>query len=171
VDAKQAGFRPRDAPDRALAALAHGAGLLGLSVLGWLAAPFVSVPLLFLAGPRRSRYLAAHAAQATLYQLAVVVLQAVYLVWLGAGFLSFGGELPGVPDYRLFDMLDEPWLTVVQVVWGLTVLLWPVVYAYTVGLAGLGAWRASRGERFWYPLVSGRIRRLIEGEDEAEPAL
>jgi uncharacterized Tic20 family protein len=171
-------IRPRDATDRALAALAHGAGLLGLTVFGWLAALLVSVPLLFIAGPRRSPYLVAHAGQAALYQIAVAVLQLVYLLWLGAGFLSFGGALPGVPDYRVFDYLVDPWLTAVQVLWGLTVLVWPVFYLYTAALAGLGAFRAYQGKWFWYPLVSGRIRRLAEGpapapappqEDEAAP--
>jgi uncharacterized Tic20 family protein len=154
---------PRDPTDRALAALAHGAGLLGLTVVGWLAAPLISIPLLFIAGPRRSRYLAAHAGQASLFQLAVVVAQTVYLLWLGAGFLSFGGEIPGVPNYRFFDTLEDPWLTAVQVLWGLSVLLWPVFSLFTVGLAALGAVRALRGRRFWYPLVSRGVRRLAEG--------
>jgi hypothetical protein len=157
------GLGPRGPTDRALAALAHGAGLLGLTVVGWLAAPLISIPLLFAAGPRRSRYLAAHAGQASLYQLAVAVAQAVYLLWLGAGFLSFGGEIPGVPDYRLFDTLEDPLLTAVQVLWGVSVLLWPVFTLLTVGLAALGAVRAFRGRRFWYPLVSRGVRRLAEG--------
>lgn len=161
-------FRPRDAADRRLAGLAHAAGLLGLTVAGWLAAPLVSIPLLFLAGPRRSPYLAGHAGQAALYQLAVVLAQAVYVTWLGAGFLSFGGELPGVPDFRVFDTLEDPWLTTVQLLWGLSALLWPVFVLYTAGLSALGAWRAARGQRFWYPLVSGRIRRMAEGDDDAD---
>jgi uncharacterized Tic20 family protein len=156
-------IRPRNSADRALAALAHGAGLLGLTVAGWLAALLVSVPLLFVAGPRRSPYLAAHAGQAALYQIAVAGLNLAYLLWLGAGFLSFGGAIPGVPDYRVFDYLVDPWLTAVQVLWGLSVLVWPVFYLYTAALAALGAVRAYRGQRFWYPLVSGRIRRLAEG--------
>ncbi|HVG97445.1 MAG TPA: hypothetical protein VNK05_11125 [Chloroflexota bacterium] len=160
-------IRPRDRTDRALAALAHGAGLLGLTVAGWLAALLVSVPLLFVAGPRRSPYLAAHAGQAALYQTAVAVLQLAYLLWLGAGFLTFGGAIPGVPDYRVFDYLVDPWLTAVQVIWGLSVLVWPVFYLSTAGLAALGAVRAYRGQRFWYPLVSGRIRRLAEGPERA----
>jgi uncharacterized Tic20 family protein len=163
-------IRPRDATDRALAALAHAAGLLGLTVFGWLAALFVSVPLLFLAGSRRSPYLVAHAGQAALYQIAVAVAQLVYLLWLGAGFLSFGGELPGVPDFRIFDYLVDPWLTAVQVLWGLTVLVWPLFYLSTAGLAAIGALRAYQERRFWYPLVSGRIRRLAERPRRAPTA-
>ena len=166
MDVARRRFRPRDRADGALAALAHAAGLLGLTVAGWLAAPFISIPLLFLAGQRRSPYLAAHAGQAALYQLAVIVLQALYLLWLGVGFLSFGGELPGVPQLRVFDTVVEPWQTMVQVLWGLSALLWPVFYLGTAGLAAVGAWRAYTGRRFWYPLVSRRIRRLAEGEQE-----
>jgi hypothetical protein len=166
VDVASRRFRPRDRADGALAALAHAAGLLGLTVAGWLAAPLVSIPLLFLAGQRRSPYLAAHAGQAALYQLAVAVLQALYLLWLGAGFLSYGGELPGIPEWRVFDTVVYPWQTVIQVLWGLSALLWPVFYLGTAALAAVGAWRAFTGRRFWYPLVSGRIRRLAEGEPE-----
>ena len=166
MDVASRRFRPRDRADGALAALAHAAGLLGLTVAGWLAAPLISIPLLFLAGQRRSPYLAAHAGQAALYQLSVIVLQALYLLWLGAGFLSFGGALPGIPEWRVFDTIVEPWQTAVQVLWGLTALLWPVLYLGTAALSALGAWRAFTGGRFWYPLVSRRIRRLVEGEPE-----
>ena len=155
VDVASRRFRPRDRADGALAALAHAAGLLGLTVAGWLAAPFISIPLLFLAGQRRSPYLAAHAGQAALYQLAVVVLQALYLLWLGAGFLSFGGELPGVPELRVFDTVVEPWQTAVQVLWGLSALLWPVFYLGTAALAALGAWRALPGGASGIPWSAG----------------
>ncbi len=100
------------------------------------------------------------------------MLQALYVAWLVAGFLSFGGELPGLPDYRVFDLWPEPWVTVVQVAWGLSLLAWPFLSVGAVVLAGIGALRAGRGRRFWYPVVSRRIRRLVEPAPapEREPA-
>jgi hypothetical protein len=143
--------------------LAHGAGGLGLTLAGWLVAAGVSVALILLSGRRRSPYLAAQAGQAALYQLAVATAQVVYLFWLGAGFLSFGGTIPGVDNWRFFDELPDPWLIAVQVVWGLSVLLWPFFTLGAVALAVRGAWRVAHDRRFWYPLVSRQIRRLAEG--------
>ncbi len=162
ADGERLGLRPRGATERRLAVVAHAAGVLGLSLLGWPAAAAVSIGLLLVAERRRSRYLVAHSGQAALYQLAVFVAHLVFIAWLGAGFLSFGGELPGIGDWRIFDTLREPWLTILQVTWGLSVLVWPLFYGATVLGAAIGAWRTARDRPFWYPLVSGAIRRLAE---------
>lgn len=168
-DQQPSRLQPRDATDRGLAALAHVAGLLGLSLGGWIAAAVVSIGLLFLAEQRRSRYLAVHSGQSALYQLAVFALHLLIILWLGAGFLSFGGEIPGVGDWRIFDGLADPWLTIVQVMWGVTLVLWPVFYIATVVYAMIGTWRVARGDTFWYPLVSRPIQRQIERRCASTP--
>jgi hypothetical protein len=155
--------------DRRLAVLAHGAGLLGLTVAGWLLAAAVSFGLVLLAGRRRSLYLAVHAGQAALFQLTVFTAQVVYLFWLGAGFLSFGGAIPGVENWRFFDELPDPWLTGLEVVWGLSLLLWPVFSLGAVALSAIGAWHVAHDRPFWYPLVSRRVQRLSAGPP-AQPA-
>lgn len=169
ADREPSRLQPRGATDRRLAALAHVAAILGLSLAGWLAAAAVSIGLLFLAERRRSRFLAVHSAQAALYDLAVFALHVLLLLWLGAGFLSFGGELPGVGDWRIFDGLSDPWLTIVQIIWGVTLVLWPVFYLATVVYTMIAAWHTARGETFWYPLVSRPIRRQFERRRASTP--
>ncbi|MDQ3702742.1 MAG: DUF4870 domain-containing protein [Chloroflexota bacterium] len=171
VDQVPSRLQPRAAADRRLAALAHAAGVLGLSLGGWVAAAAVSIAVLFLAEQRRSRYLAVHSGQSALYQLAVFALHLLIILWLGAGFLSFGGEIPGVGDWRIFDALADPWLTIVQVIWGVSLVLWPVFYLATVVYALIGAWRTARGETFWYPLVSQPIRRQFERRPAPPPGI
>ncbi len=82
-------------------------------------------------------------ARPALYQLAVFVAHLVFIAWLGAGFLSFGGELPGIGDWRIFDTLREPWLTILQVTWGLSVLVALVLRRHCPELAAIGAWRGA----------------------------
>ncbi|HEX2036106.1 MAG TPA: hypothetical protein VHS99_18145 [Chloroflexota bacterium] len=156
-------LRPRNPADRWLAVTAHAAGLLGLTVVGWLGAAVLSFLLFVLAGQRRSLYLAVHSSQAVLYQLAVLAADAAWLTWLAAGFISLGGTVDILPEWRFFDDMGEPWLTVAQLVWGLSALLWPVFHLATLAGAALQAVRTAQGSPFWYPLVSGPSRRLAGG--------
>lgn len=149
---------PRDRSERWLAATAHVAGVLGISIVGWAAAAAISWAILLLRG--RSAYVAAHAGQAALYQLAVLGIDTLALSWFVSGFLYFAGDIPGLPRLRLGD-IGEPLLTISSIVWGVSGLLLPVWHVVTVVYAIIGAARVATNRPFWYPIIGQRIRRQL----------
>ena len=160
----------RSAPERRLAALAHAAGVLGATGLGWALAAGVSTALVNEAGRRRSRYLAVHAGQAALYQLAVLAVDLGLVVAFVAGLLYFLElDLPGLPSISGI-YVDQTLETVVSIVWVLLGVAAPVWHVATLYWAVRAARRAAAGEAARYPLVSSWVSERSGAAAARRPA-
>jgi hypothetical protein len=133
--------------------LAHLAGLLGLSVVGWAVAAAISGALVVVAGERRSRYLVLQSGQACIYQLGVLAADALIISLLLAGFLYYVDELPGMPNISSL-YINETLAAVLAVAWVVIGLLSPVWHLLTVYWSVRATARAAKGQEVVYPFVT-----------------
>lgn len=102
---------------------------------------------------RDSPFVAAHAAQAALYQLALIAINlGLAGLWVLLLFGVFMGE----------STIGEGALSMRQILTGLWLALIPMFgiwHIATVALAIVQAARVSRGREAWYPIIGDSIRR------------
>ena len=149
--------------ERNWASLAHMTALLtvlvGASTSGVGAVLALLVPLgmyLYFAG--RSRYVAYHALQSTVFQ----ALGAVLYVLLGgtvAAAIAVAWTVAGVLTVVLVGLLLMPVALVLTLAGGYVLVVVPLLWlAYSL----VGAWRTYHGEPFDYPLVAGAVARTMQ---------
>ena len=156
------GYQPTQY-ERNWASLAHLTALLtvlvGASTSGVGAVLALLAPLgmyLYFAG--RSRYVAYHALQSTVFQ----ALGAVLYVLLGgtvAAAIAVAWTISGVLAVVLVGLLLMPLALVLTVAGGYALVVMPALWlAYSL----VGAWRTYNGEPFDYPLVAGAVARTMQ---------
>jgi len=161
-DAAALAARPCATPrERALAAAAHLGIAFGLLGIGFLLGLAIAAAV-WLYG-RRSRYVAAHAEQAGLYQLGVFVITVVVgAAWLVTLVLVLGDALGvagllGLPDLHLGFAVQAA----VGLVLALGLALFPLWLIGTISYGVYGALLAMAGQPFWYPVIGRRARRRL----------
>ena len=130
--------------ERTMAILAHV-----LQIVGWWIAPLI----IFLI-KRESRFVAFHALQALLLQIAYLIIFGAFMVlWIGGIFLTIAQSHPGPnsgPPTVMFILFPLIWLG-----WmGFWVLMLVVAIVYGV--------KAGRGEWAEYPLLGRLARRILK---------
>ena len=142
--------------ERPVTVFVHAAGLLGLTVAGWLLAVLLSGVVLVRAVRARNAVRVLQAGQAALFQLAAL---AGHLALLGAaslGFIAFGGDLPFLPEATYYVDPTSAGGVIVMVLWGLCLLAVPVWYVLTLILAVRATRRSAAGVLYAYP-VAGAV--------------
>ncbi len=149
--------------ERNWASLAHLTALLtvavGLSTSGAGAVLALLVPLgMYLYFGGRSRYVAFHALQATVFQ----ALGAILYVLLGGGVaaaIALAWVVSGVLSVVLVGFLLMPVALVMTLVGGYMLAAVPLLWlAYSL----IGAYRTYEGQPFEYPFVAGAVARTMQ---------
>lgn len=149
--------------ERNWASLAHLTALLtvavGLSTSGAGAVLALLAPLgLYLYFGGRSRYVAFHALQATVFQ----ALGAILYVLLGGGVaaaIALAWVVSGVLSVVLVGFLLMPMALVMTLVGGYMLAAAPLLWlAYSL----IGAYRTYEGQPFEYPFVAGAVARTMQ---------
>ena len=125
-----------------MATLAHV-----LQVVGWWIAP-----LIILIIKRESRFVAFHALQALLLQIAYMILTGAFMfLWFGSFFfIMSGAKQSNAPPPAFFVLVPLLWLLFMGT-W-ITVLVVAIVYGI----------KAGRGEWSEYPLLGQLARKLLK---------
>jgi uncharacterized Tic20 family protein len=159
--------------ERNWASLAHLTALLTVFVgasTGGVGAVFaLLVPLaMYLYFGGRSRYVAFHALQSTVFQALGTVL---YVVLGGsvAAAIAVAWTVAGVLTVVLVGLLLMPLALLLTILGGYALVAMPALWvAYSL----VGAWRTYNGEPFDYPLVAGAVARTLQtpGTEMVVPA-
>jgi uncharacterized Tic20 family protein len=151
--------------ERNWASLAHLTILLtvvvGASTSGVGAVVALLVPLaMYLYFGGRSRYVAYHALQATVFQAAGAVL---YVLMAGgvAASIAIAWVIAGVLSVVLIGLALMPFALALTLVGGYALVAMPLLW---VGYGLVGAWRTYNGEPFDYPFVAGVVGRTLQGQ-------
>lgn len=149
--------------ERNWASMAHLTALLtalvGLSTSGVGAVLALLVPLaMYVYFGGRSRYVAFHALQSTVFQ----ALGAVLYVVLGgsvAAAIAAAWVTAGVLSVVLVGLVLMPFALALTLVGGYALVAVPLLW---VGYSLVGAWRTYNGEPFDYPLVARVVARTLQ---------
>jgi len=158
----QTSFQTATTDERRMAALAHGSILLTFVVsvttggLATLAAVLVPLFIWFLYR-ERSAYVAFHALQATVFQLALLALSLAATVAVGA-VLVVVWVVTGLLSLLLVGVLLVPVAIVLSVVGGLAVALIPLA---GLGYGLFGAWEVYNGADFRYRWVADWLENRV----------
>ena len=149
--------------ERNWASLAHLTALLtvlvGLSTSGVGAVLALLVPLgMYLYFGGRSRYVAFHALQSTVFQAAGAVLY-VLLGGTLAAAIAAAWVVSGVLTVVLVGLALMPFALVLTLLGGYALVAIPLLW---LGYSLIGAYRTYNGERFEYPLVAGVVARTMQ---------
>lgn len=157
--------------ERNWASLAHLTALLtvlvGVSTSGVGAVLALLVPLgLYLYFGGRSRYVAYHALQSTVFQ----AVGAVLYVLLGgtlAAAIAIAWVVSSVLSVVLIGLALMPFALALTLIGGYALVAVPALWlAYSL----IAAYRTYNGERFEYPLVGGVVDRTLQTPPSAAPA-
>jgi uncharacterized Tic20 family protein len=157
--------------ERNWASLAHLTALLtllvGASTSGIGAVLALLVPLsMYLYFGGRSRYVAFHALQTTVFQAVGAVLYVVLGGTLAAA-IAIAWVISGALSVVLVGLALMPFALLLTLLGGYFLLALPVLWlAYSL----VGAWRSYNGERFEYPLVAGVVERTLQTPPGPTPA-
>jgi uncharacterized Tic20 family protein len=149
--------------ERNWASLAHLTVLLtvlvGVSTSGVGAVVALLVPLgLYLYFGGRSRYVAFHALQSTVFQ----ALGAILYVLLGgtvAAAIAIAWVVAGLLSVVLIGLLLMPGALVLTLLGGYALVAVPLLW---LGYSLVGAFRTYNGDHFEYPLVGGVVARTMQ---------
>jgi uncharacterized Tic20 family protein len=157
--------------ERNWASLAHLTALLtvvvGASTSGVGAVLALLVPLgMYLYFGGRSRYVAYHALQATVFQAAGAILY-VLLAGTLAASIAIAWVIAGVLSVVLVGLALMPFALALTLLGGYAMVAVPVLWvAYSL----VGAWRIYNSEPFDYPLVATVVSRTLQTPPMAAPA-
>ncbi len=159
--------------ERNWASLAHLTAVLtvlvGLSTSGLGAVVALLVPLaMYLYFGGRSRYVAFHALQSTVFQ-AVGAMLYVLLGGTVAAAIAVAWTVSGLLTVVLIGFLLMPGALVISLIGGYALVAMPLLWlAYSL----IGAYRTYEGQAFEYPLVAGVVKRTMQtpGTVEVVPA-
>jgi uncharacterized Tic20 family protein len=151
--------------ERNWASLAHLTILLtvvvGASTSGAGAVVALLVPLaMYLYFGGRSRYVAYHALQATVFQAAGALL---YVLLAGgvAAAIAIAWVIAGVLSVVLIGFALMPFALGLTLLGGYALAAMPLLW---LGYGLVGAWRTYNGEPFDYPVVAGVVSRTLQSE-------
>jgi hypothetical protein len=154
--------------DRTLAVAAHAAIGFGFLGIGFVASAVIAAVVWLVS--RRRPHVAFHGEQAGVYQLVVLVINAVVITaWVALGVAMFGQRLP-IPGFGPLALTvpAAPWLVTL---WILAVPIFAVWYVGTILYGLYGAVQVALGRRFWYPVIgpwaSRRSARSTRGAGSA----
>jgi uncharacterized Tic20 family protein len=155
-------------PDRTWAVLAHASTLLTLLasiVSGGIGGIiFVVIPLaIYLSFKDHSRFVAYHAAQALIMQLAATV-GWLAAVLIGSLALVLLWAVTGLLCIILVGILLIPIMVLVTVLYVLAILLAPLIFG---GYAIVGMAEAGNGQDYSYPWIGDYVRGWLE--QQAQP--
>jgi hypothetical protein len=142
-----------DPAERRASVAVHAAGLLGVTVVGWLPAALLSGLALSRAVAARSALRTLQAAQAALFQLAALAGHVLLIGLSALGFIAFGGDLPILPEAAFYVDPTTAGGLAALVLWGLCVAAVPVWHVLTLVLALRAARRSAAGVLYAYPVV------------------
>ncbi len=142
--------------ERPVTVFVHAAGLLGLTVAGWLLAVLVSGVVLVRAVRSRNAVRVLQAGQAALFQLAALAGHVVLIGAVSLGFIAFGGDLPFLPEATYYVDPSSAGGVIAMVLWAVCLLAVLIWYVLTLVLALRAARRSAAGVLYAYP-VAGAI--------------
>lgn len=137
--------------DRAMAVAAHAAIAFGFLGIGFVLSAVIAGAIWLIS--RRRPHVAFHGEQAGVYQLAVLLVNALVIIgWLAVGVALFGQRLP-IPGIVVPVTLAEPPAPWLVMLWLLAVPVFAVWYVGTILYGLYGAIQVALGRRFWYPII------------------